>query len=311
MIKEFFKNSLLYFLSNILIKGLQVLLLPIYTRFLSPYDYGVLDLFNVVFTFINIIFTVEITQAIARYYQESKNLKQNKEYISTAFLFTLFIYSIYLLKCIVFAESLAEFLIGGKTSKKIFILGSVSIFFNGLFYFTINLLKWRVEPGKHLIISIINSTLTITISIPLLIHYNLKIEAIFLAQIITNFLTTILAIYYSRDDYAIIFKYKKFQKLVRFSFPLMLSSMAMIGFIYEDRIFINYMLGINDLGLYGVAYRFSTIAGLFMYGFQNSLMPLIYRDYSDIETPNKIAHIFLFFYFSGYFCNIFYNYFFS
>ncbi|WP_297213218.1 MULTISPECIES: oligosaccharide flippase family protein [Thermodesulfovibrio] len=297
MIKEFFKNSLLYFLSNILIKGLQVLLLPIYTRFLSPYDYGVLDLFNVVFTFINIIFTVEITQAIARYYQESKNLKQNKEYISTAFLFTLFIYSIYLLKCIVFAESLAEFLIGGKTSKKIFILGSVSIFFNGLFYFTINLLKWRVEPGKHLIISIINSTLTITISIPLLIHYNLKIEAIFLAQIITNFLTTILAIYYSRDDYAIIFKYKKFQKLVRFSFPLMLSSMAMIGFIYEDRIFINYMLGINDLGLYGVAYRFSTIAGLFMYGFQNSLMPLIYRDYSDIETPNKIAHIFLFFIF--------------
>jgi O-antigen/teichoic acid export membrane protein len=62
--------------------------------------------------------------------------------------------------------------------------------------------------------------------------------------------------------------------------------------IYIDRIAIKDLLGIDELGIYGVAYRFAAVAFLVMVGFQQALSPLIFKYYTEKKTPSDISKIF-------------------
>ncbi len=46
------------------------------------------------------------------------------------------------------------------------------------------------------------------------------------------------------------------------------------------------------MGLYGIGYRLSSIAGLVMVGFQGALTPLIYTYHREEDTPRQLARIF-------------------
>ena len=71
------KNSVIYLLGNVLSKMLTFLMLPLYTKYISPADYGYYDLAN---TYVNLIVTVmcfEIWSTIMRYMLD-KEYRDNK-----------------------------------------------------------------------------------------------------------------------------------------------------------------------------------------------------------------------------------------
>lgn len=292
MIKSFIQNSAIYTLGTILTKGMAILLVPIYTRYLSPSEYGVLDLFVIIASIVNLVIALEISQSLARYYQEAKSEKDKIEYVSTAFLFTLFMYFVYFLVSLIFSDEISFFIFDDNSFQKIFILASCSIATSGVFNFTQNQLKWQIQPKNNTITSIINALVVASIAIYLLVFENLKVESIFIGQIIGNILASLLAIYYAKNSYKIAFSCNKFKEMIVFSYPLVFSSIAVFVSLYIDRIAIKSLLGFSQLGVYGIAYRFAAIVGILMIGFQNSLTPLIYKNYKNIQTPKEISKIF-------------------
>ena len=120
----------------------------------------------------------------------------------------------------------------------------------------------------------------------------LKVESIFIAQIIANILASILGVYMARKSYGFLFVYKKFKEMISFSYPLVFSGVAVFIAVFIDRIAIKDLLGLDELGIYGVAYRFAAVASLVMIGFQSSLMPLVYKHYKEPNTSKDISKIF-------------------
>ncbi|RAZ51788.1 lipopolysaccharide biosynthesis protein [Campylobacter hyointestinalis] len=292
MIKEFFKNSLIYIVGTIVTRGIGILLVPIYTRYLSPSDYGIIDLFTIVASIINLTIALEISQAIARYYQDAKGDLQKALYTSTAFWFTFVVYGAYCIVSLIFSDIFTTLLLDDSKYKDIFILATFSIATNGIFYFTQNQLKWQIQPKDSIYASLLNIVIVVVVAVLLLTNSQLKIESIFIAQILGNVIASLLAIYYAINSYKFLFDYKKLKEMISFSTPLVLSGVAIFIAMYIDRIAIKDLLGFNDLGIYGVAYRFSSVAGLVMIGFQNSITPLIFKNYNNNNTPREISTIF-------------------
>jgi len=83
--------------------------------------------------------------------------------------------------------------------------------------------------------------------------------------------------------------------MVSFSFPLIFSSISVVTNLYIDRLAIISLLDLEKLGIYGMAYRFASISNLLIFGFQNSLMPLVYKHINERNTPNEISKIFNYF----------------
>ena len=70
---ETLKHSKNYLLSNIAVKAIGFISIPVMTRLLTPSDYGVLNVFTSWQTIFISIFTLNCYVALGRYYYEPDN----------------------------------------------------------------------------------------------------------------------------------------------------------------------------------------------------------------------------------------------
>ena len=88
MSEKVFKNASHYILASLLPIAVGFLMLPIYTLYLSPTDYGILALVLSLQTFLPILMTLQIQGSIPRFYFEYYDDKAKlKVFISTILLF--------------------------------------------------------------------------------------------------------------------------------------------------------------------------------------------------------------------------------
>jgi O-antigen/teichoic acid export membrane protein len=80
--------------------------------------------------------------------------------------------------------------------------------------------------------------------------------------------------------------------MLRFSIPLVPSSIGVFVTLSIDRIAIKQLMTLTDVGLFGIGYRLASTVGLVMFGFQGALTPLIYTYYRKPDTPHALARIF-------------------
>ena len=292
MLKIFLKNSLIYTVGHTLTSGIAIFLLPIYTRYLSPTEYGVIDMFMVIAAMINLTIALEITQGIARYYQEGKNEKEKREYTSSAFWFTLLVYLLFISLSIFYSDTFTFWLFEDVDKKKIFLLAVFAIATNGIFHFKQKQLRWQIQPKKSVLTGLINVVVAASLTVYLMVALDFKIESIFVGQIAGNIVASLFAIICVRKSYGFIFCITKFKKMVSYSMPLVLSGIGVYIALYIDRIAIKDLLGLDKLGIYGVGYRFAGVAFLVMAGFQQSLSPLVFKYYKEKKTPSDISKIF-------------------
>ena len=292
MLKIFFKNSLIYTVGHTLTSGIAIFLLPIYTRYLLPAEYGVIDMFMVVAAIINLTIALEITQGIARYYQEGKDEKEKREYTSSAFWFTILVYLLFISISILFRDTFTFWLLEDLSKKNLYLLAVFAITTNGIFLFTQKQLRWQIQPKNTVKTALINVVVAASLTVYLMVVRDFKVESIFIGQIAGNIVGSLVAIVFARKSYGFTFSISKFKKMVSYSMPLVLSGIGVFIALYIDRIAIKDLLGLDKLGIYGVAYRFASVAFLVMAGFQQSLSPLVFKHYKEKKTQSDISKIF-------------------
>ena len=219
MKRELLSNSLIYIIGNIMTKGLSIVLLPIYTKYITAEDYGLFDLIFIASNIVNILLTFEISIAIARFYQSSSDIDR-REYVSTAFIFILFTYTCFLTFALFFSKELTLLIFNGNNFEY-FSLACFVIFTNGIFYFIQGILKWEIKPLHNIITSVVNALCIAIIAIPLLLC-GFELFSLLIAQILANATSIILAFYYSRNNYSMLFNFCKFKELIKFSYLFLL-----------------------------------------------------------------------------------------
>ena len=295
MIKKILEDSFLYTIANFFTKGIGFIMIPIYTSYFSTQEYGVIDLLIVTGSILSIIIGLEIHQAVARFFPESKSEIDKKIIVSSALWSIVILYIIFLLISLPFINQIS--LLAFETDKysNILFIAFLSFGFNFIYYFFSSQLKWQFKSKQNVIVSFIYSLITAGLAYIILKYYHRGIESIFVAQIIAALVGIILSYLYSKEYYGFILNFGKFKDLLSFSTPLIFSTLIVYAMLYLDRVMINIFLSIEDVGLYGIAFRFASITTLLTAGIQAALTPLIYKNYKKRDTPIAIAKLFNYF----------------
>ncbi len=295
MFKQFIKDSFIYTIGNILVRGVSYLLLPLYTRVLTPTDYGLTDLLLVFSSFATIIVALEIVQGVAIYFANTEDQNEKISYASTALWFAMAAYSIFCITCIIFATPFSEWILKQSGKSFIFTLSVISTWGSGISYIAINQLRWERKPQKYALTGLFTSIVTIGLTIILVLFGKLGAVGVVAGQMAGNLIGSLIAIYFGKASYAFRFSFTKLKQMLTFSIPLVPSNIASLVMIYINRVAINSLMNISDVGIFGIAYRITSIMEFIMMGFRTALMPLIYDNYKDEETPKEIARIFQYF----------------
>jgi O-antigen/teichoic acid export membrane protein len=297
MLKQFVKNTSIYTISNVITRGISIILVPFYTRVFTPADYGIIDLLSITTTILTNIFTLEITQAVARFYPDTDDIKEARKYASTGLLYTIFALSIMALLIIIFSDILNRFAFSNEVPLNIIRINGICVLSTGLFYFVQNQLKWRLEPFKQAVCSIFYSVVAISLTVIFVLVFHYGIAGVFIAQLIGGGLAFLLGFYFSRSSYEFRFYLDKFKEMAKFSIPLVPTLLATYVLGYADRLMINAYMTLNDLGLFGVGYRFTSVVNMLMLAIQGSITPIIFANYKKENTPVELSRIFNYFVF--------------
>ncbi|GAB4284877.1 MAG: hypothetical protein Kow0068_10060 [Marinilabiliales bacterium] len=75
---KFLKNTSLYTIGNIIPQIANFFLLPLYTNYLSPADYGIVQSMQVLSAILIVFFTLAIDRAVYRLYFDFKTENEKK-----------------------------------------------------------------------------------------------------------------------------------------------------------------------------------------------------------------------------------------
>lgn len=295
MLRAFFKDSAIYGIGGILARAVSLLLLPFYTRVLSPTDYGVVDLLVTFGALVNLTVALEISQGLARYVPEAASGSERAEWASTGLWFTLVALIAFGAIASALAPGLAALLLGSDELAMVFRLGLVAIVLNGIFYLGQSQLRFTRKASEYSIATLTFTVASIGATVLFVLAFELGVVGVVLGQVFGFFIGAVLVLYFARDDFRLAFSREKCRRMLEFSLPLVPSSIAVFVAGYIDRIAIRTLMDVSDVGIYSVGYRLASPVVLLTVGFQTALTPLVVTHYKEPETPAALARIFRYF----------------
>ena len=297
MLRAFFKDSIIYAIPAIISRGLSLFLVPLYTQVLSPADYGSLDLFTVFASIVNLTIALEVSQGVARFYAEELNADHRVAYASSALWFTVTCHTVFALIMLAFTNNLSVFIMGRPDLQDEFRVGVFYIWISSIFYLIQNQFRWELRSRHYALVSLIMAFVTAGMSLWLTLKLSLGLFGLLVGMVSGCGVASILGLWFLRKTFRVCFSFVRLRTMLAFSIPLVFSSIGVWISLYIDRLMINQFMSVDDVGLYGIAYRLAGIAGLVMVGFQGALTPLIYTHHNEQGTPKHLARIFRFFLF--------------
>lgn len=291
LLRQALGHSAQYGAASLVSRAASLLIVPIYTRVLTPSDYGQLDLLVAFGSLVQLTAALEVSQGLARHYADADSTDDRRILASTSLWFSIAAYTAFLALAIALATPLSE-LVVGRSAPTLIVAAGIWIFTGGLLYLILNQLRWMLDPRGYAIASVLGSVASIGFSVALVVAGQLGVVGVLLGGAIGNVLGLGIAFIQARSVYALAFSFERLRQMLSFSLPLVPSGIAVFVTLYVDRIAISRLMTTADVGLFGIGYRLAAITSLLIIGFQAAITPIVYQRYREPEAPAQLAAVF-------------------
>jgi O-antigen/teichoic acid export membrane protein len=285
------KESFVYGIVTVLSRFATIVLIPILTRLLSPTEYGILNLVITIVALGNLIVTFEIAQAVTLYFTDTNRSNRNL-YPSTAFLFSLLMYSILIIFFFVFGNFINEILMNDSIGNMISFYGALLLSFNGIFFLIQNQLRLEFEKKKFAFLTIGFILLTSVGAIVGAVYFNNRIEGVILGQVIGAMIIDVVGIVLLSKRFCVGFDIGKLKVMLKLSLPLVPSSLLLLGGQQMPKLILSKFGGLNDIGIFGLAMQIAGFAGFAVLGIQTAITPSILANHHKAEVPTMLGNLF-------------------
>jgi len=266
-IKErgFFKDSSIYLSATAITSAIEFLVLPVYTRYLAPADYGIVVLFIMFGQVSSGILSIGVHQASYRYYFKYKgDIDEYKVLNSTNLIFLLLVYLITGIAIYYLADLLSSSLFDGKLTGDLVIWA----FLNGCMAYIFSYLSLILTAQTRSVllsaITVLQSLLKTALSFYLIFSHALTYMALIYATMVTHGIMIMCLLVATRSVLGIRFSYSKLKQSLRFSYPQVPGQI--IGVVHQsfDRIMLTNYTGLASVGYYTFGGKFAAILKLIM-----------------------------------------------
>ena len=126
-LKRLGKHSAIYGLGGLVSRILAVLLLPLYTRYLSPSDYGKVETLIALTTVIGIVLRMGIHSAFFRFYFDSPEPEARRLVLRTSFWFTMSMATLGLVVGLALSGAISSLLFGSADDSELVMAAFVGL----------------------------------------------------------------------------------------------------------------------------------------------------------------------------------------
>ena len=270
------RNTIIYTVAGILPQLVNFVLLPVYTKYLTPGEYGIVNSMQVLGSIMLVVFTLAVERGLYRIYYDYKTESERRDYLGT--ILTFIIFSSTAIAGIMFA--FAHVVVHIFSSIPFFPYFTYAILSSLLASFSlVPIIYFQIEEqaSKYFFVSLGQFLLSAAATVLLIVVYGQGAKGMLAASVIAGLIFLPVFVYYSIRIANIRFRWDALKKNIAFSVPLLPSIIMAWVMNVSDRIFVERFDSLADVGIYSLGYKLASITTLVAAGFFSAYTPVFYK----------------------------------
>ena len=285
------RHSLIYGIGGLVSRIVAVLLLPLYTHYLTPADYAKIETLIALTTVLGIVLRAGISSAIFRFYFDAEGDVARRTVLRTSFWFTMGAGTLGLLLLLVFAKPVSDFLFGTTNAANLVRAAGVALWASVNYEQLTSL--FRVEERSVAFVCASLANVFITIGLTLVLVVSLDKGAI--GVIVGNFSGTLIVYFallgFRREQLGLQFDRGLLREMNRFGIPLVPTALFLWITNFSDRFFLVKLSDVSEAGLYSVGVRVASAMVLLLTAFRMAWPAFAYSIRDEDEAKRTYAYV--------------------
>ena len=275
-VRELSKNLAIYGVGDVAIQIVSFLLVPIYVRYLTPADYGILGLLGGVEAAAKLFFRWGLDGAFMRFWYDCREEADRQRLGSTIFFFLLAVNAALLAASLIAAPFVSTRMLGASGYTPALQLVLLNTFAIGFTFIPFHVLRMEQRTRDFSALTFARSAATLLLRITLVVFAGLGIWGVVFADVIV---TAALMVWMIRLFAPIIrpmFSRAVLRESLAFGLPRLPHAAAQQVMAVGDRFIMRRFGTLADIGVYSMSVSFGLIEKLFLSAFENAWAPFYY-----------------------------------
>jgi O-antigen/teichoic acid export membrane protein len=277
-----------YTAASILSKLIAVALLPVYTHYLAPADYGAAEVLFAAVVSASILVRLGVIEALLRFYYLPG--EDSGKVVSTSFATLFWTATAGVVIALPFAGAISDALLDTHAP------GLVRIAIGGLWVLTLyeyllTLFRLEERARAFFVTTLANVLITIPVTVILVVGADDGARGLLLGSYATGgaFVLGLIAVH--RRSLSLRIDRPLLSRLMRFGLPTMPAELSLYSLNFIDRVILVRYAGLAEAGLYSLAVKFAQSVNVLVRGFQLAWPPLAYSIADDEEARLTYARV--------------------
>lgn len=277
-----------YTAASVFSKLIAVVLLPLYTRYLTPTDYGAAEVMFAAVVSASIVVRFGMIEALLRFYY--KDDEDPARVVATSFAAVFWVATGGALVALPFAGPISEGLLGEQAP------GLARIAIGGLwvltmFEYLLTLFRLEERARAYFVTTTLSVVAAIALTVVLVVGAGEGARGLLLGSYASGAAFVLGLIWVHRRRLSLRFERSLLDRLLRFGLPTMPAELSLYMLNFVDRLILVRSAGLAAAGLYSLAAKFAQGVNVLARGFQLAWPPLAYSIRDDDEARRVYAAV--------------------
>lgn len=265
-----------YSIGNILPVVVGFVLLPLYSRYISPAEYGIINTTTTLSSIVGVFFFLSLDRSIFRLYHDYKDELERKNFLGSISIFITILSTIIFLILILLAH-FVEMLFNHIAFFPYIFLAILSTYFNSFSRIPKVYLQTVEKPSRFLILSVMQFLSITVFNVWFIVFQKEQAVGMLKGTAIGNLVVLPFFVYENVKFINLKLNYKYLKGALIFSLPSIPSMISAWVMNLSDRIFIERFNSLTDVGLYSMGYKIAGIILIFSQAFNMAYNPIFYK----------------------------------
>ncbi len=285
------KDTAIYGVSSIVGRFLNFLLVPFYTHYLAPSEYGTVATLYSYIAFAFIIYGYGLESAYMRYVA-SQEIGDKDQNFSISFLSLWMTSAVLSLGVFVFSDEISTWMGLGVGGGLLIRYAAWILFFDALVIIPFASLRMEQKAKTFATLKVFNILVNVVANIILLVVLNMQTDGVLLANLIASSVTffVLLKVIFSHLTFRL--PEKLYSALLKFGLPLIPAGIASVAMHVIDRPILKALTDEATVGVYQANYRLGILMMLLVSMFDYAWRPFYLAHYKDADAKPMFARVF-------------------
>lgn len=258
------KQSTIYGIGNLLQRATSLLLLPVYTHYLTTSDYGIKELVTITTDVVSVLVSTAVSMALYRIYFQYDDAETRRQVISSSYVAMAVAGALTLAVLLPFTGPLARLILDGPELGIYLTLSLAALWFQTMNRLSYDYMRAKQQAVRVVVFSVVRLALSLGLNIWFIVGHGMGVIGVLWSTLITAVVMFLIVTIPQVAQVGLRFSWPVMREMITFGGPLVWSQLGGMVVHLSDRFFIKAMISIQETGIYSLGYRLGTMSSMFV-----------------------------------------------